>query len=174
MNRIVPGSSPIAMPVAKLGPRAKICLVTGDLAGLIVNAGVGTANSAMAVILRRLGHDVDVLYTRVDKGVPFTDRGRFIDHVEDFRKSGIRLMCLDNGGSWNDWQAVSYLSMQHLLHHQYQLAFFDEMDGNGYYSLLARRTGNSKLQATKICVTTHASRQWFWDVNQRPFTLDDL
>lgn len=174
MNKIVPAVAPIATSTLAGKARAKICLITGDLAGLIVNAGVGTANRAMAVALRDLGYDIDVLYTRVDKGVPFTDRGQFIDHVEDFRQSGMKLMCLDNEGHWNDWQAISHSCLQHLLRQHYQIAFFDEMDGNAYYPLLARRTGNAKLQGTKICITTHASRQWFWDVNQRPFTADDL
>src|SRR5437764_2042948 len=126
MNKIFPTATPIASPALSASVRGKISLITGDLSGLIVNAGVGTANRAMAVMLRSLGYDVDVLYTRVDKGAPITDRGQFIDHVEDFRKSGINLMCLDNRSDWNDWRTISYLSLQHLLRHQYQLAFFDE------------------------------------------------
>jgi glycosyltransferase involved in cell wall biosynthesis len=157
------------------GSSARVCIVTGDVAGLILNAGVGTANRAMAHLLSALGYEVDILFTRVHEGKPFCERGTFADHVEAFRNVGVNLMCIDNAGSWNDWQAVSYAALRHLIRGRYDLAFFDDMDGTAYYSLLARRTGRAELLPTVVCVTTHGAREWHFELNQMPVrTFEDL
>lgn len=155
--------------------RQSLCIVTGDLSPLIANAGVATANQAMALELRRLGFAVDVLYTRVHQGKPFCDRGEFLDHVEAFRQLGIRLIPLENSGNWNDWPRVSYLSFRYLTQNPYRLVFFDDMDGSGYFTMVARRTGNESLRQTSMCVTAHSARQWHYDLNRIPVTsFDDL
>ena len=148
----------------------KICVVTGELEGPYFNGGVGTTNRALALVLRTLGYEVDILYTDVDKGSPFCLRGKFADHVEAYRKLGIRLLCIDNDADRYNWQARSYLSLQHLLHHRYELVLFDDMDGAAYYPLLARRTGNAALRATTMCVTAHSALQWVIELNQTPIT----
>ena len=176
MNDIVPksdltsgenSSSPIG--------RKKICIVTGEIEGPSVNGGVGTANRSQACVLCSLGYDVDILYTRVEHGNPYSACGNFTDHVEAFRKLGIGLTCIDNQGNFDDWLALSYLSMQHLLHHRYDLVFFDDLFGTAYYSLLARRTGNAKLRDTMMCVALHSSMEWLADLGQPTVTrVEDL
>ncbi|HET7681521.1 MAG TPA: glycosyltransferase family 4 protein, partial [Xanthobacteraceae bacterium] len=151
-------------------PRATVCIVTGELAGPDFNGGIGTTNRALALVLRAQGYKVDVLYTRVEEGNPFSARGKFVDHVDAYRKAGIDLSCIDHYGSWNAWQTKSYLALQHLLRHRYDVVFFDDTHGNAYYPLLARRTGNAELRATKMCVTTHSATQWISDLNQTPIT----
>src|SRR6185436_5736213 len=146
----------------------KICIVTGELEGPYFNGGVGTTNRALALVLRALGYDVDILYTDVDKGKPFCLRGKFADHVEAYQQLGIRLLCIDNDADRYNWQARSYLSLQHLLHHRYEIVLFDDMDGAAYYPLLARRTGNAALRTTTMCVTAHSVLQWVAEMNQTP------
>jgi glycosyltransferase involved in cell wall biosynthesis len=148
----------------------RMCIVTGELAGPCYNGGVGTANRALALVLRSLGHEVDILYTQVAQEKPFTDRGEFSDHVKVFRKLGIALTSIEHEGNRYDWLAMSHLCLQHLLQHRYDLVFFDDLFGNGYYSLLARRMGSAKLRATKMCVTAHSALQWISDDNQIPIT----
>ena len=63
----------------------------------------------------------------------------------------------------------------HLLNEKYDLAFFDDMDGTGYYPILARRLGCAGLANTLMCVTTHSSTQWINDLNQKPIdTIEKL
>lgn len=161
-------SAPSAVKQALSG--AKICIVTGEMAGPDFNGGIGTTNRALALFLRGLGHDVDVLYTRVNEGNPFSAKSKFSDHVEAYRKFGIRLCCIDNPGAWNDWQAKSYLAMQHLLRNKYDVVFFDDTHGTAYYPLLARKTGCRVLQATTMVVTAHSATQWIADLNRTPVT----
>jgi glycosyltransferase involved in cell wall biosynthesis len=166
MNKAV--SEPEILRSLRSEPRAtrKICIVTGELEGPFFNGGVGTSNRALALELRNLGHAVDILYTHVENGEPFSIRGKFADHVASYRRLGICLICIDNQDSRLHWQAKSYLAMQHLLRHRYDLVFFDDLFGTGYYPLLARRTGNSQLRETRMCVTTHGAMEWVTELNQ--------
>jgi glycosyltransferase involved in cell wall biosynthesis len=168
MNRVISESKRVRSQSAKLSGSRKICIVTAELAGPFYNGGIGTANRALALALRRLGCAVDILYTRIHEGRPFSSRGDFGDHVKAFQKLGINLMCVDERCGRDDWQTMSYFSLQHLLRNQYDLVFFDDLFGTGYYPLLARRTGNMHLRDTKMCVTAHAPLQWIADLDQVP------
>jgi glycosyltransferase involved in cell wall biosynthesis len=170
VDKILPDSEMRLGSRVHVTKRARTCIVTGELAGPDFNGGIGTTNRALAIVLRRLGYDVEILYTRVDHGKPFSARGQFADHVKAYQRLGIRLSCIDNQGRWNDWEAKSYLSMQHLLRHRYDLVFFDDTHGTAYYPLLARRTGNADLRGTIMCVTAHSATQWIADLNQAPVT----
>jgi glycosyltransferase involved in cell wall biosynthesis len=144
----------------------RICIVTGELAGPDFNGGIGTANRGLAFALSDRGHSVDILYTRVNEGQPFSFRGGFADQVEVFARHGVRLNCIFHRGAWNDWGAKSYLVLQHLLAGDYDLVFFDDTHGHGYYPLLAKRTGNEKLQRVRFVVVTHSATQWIQDSNE--------
>jgi glycosyltransferase involved in cell wall biosynthesis len=150
--------------------RGRICIVTGELAGPDFNGGIGTTNRALALFLREQGYDVDVLYTRVENGRPFCHRGSFEDQVKAYRQLGVTLSHIDHLGKWNDWLAKSFLSMQHLIAHAYDVAFFDDTHGTAYYPLLARRTGSTELRNTIACVTAHSATQWISELNKQPIT----
>lgn len=168
MNRMIagPGLRSSAASLASTGNKA--CIVTGELAGPDFNGGIGITNRALAIALRERGFETDILYTQVHDGKPFSARGSFNEHVIEYRKLGIELYCINHAGEWDDWQAKSYLAMQHLLHHKYDLVFFDDTHGNAYYPLLAQRTGNPHLRATAMCVTAHSATQWIFDLNFTP------
>jgi glycosyltransferase involved in cell wall biosynthesis len=167
MNKPVPGIELMQSARSDAFTDRKICIVTGELEGPNFNGGVGTTNRALAIVLRELGYDVDILYTQIDDGEPRSTRGEFADHVTDYANLGIRLMCINNQSPSHDWQARSFLALQHLLRHQYRLVFFDDLFGTAYYPLLARKTGNEWLQKTIMCVTTHGSMEWTSDVNRQ-------
>src|SRR5262249_21662536 len=155
-NKLVPKIELAPEQNTALGRR--ICVVTGALAGPS-NSAIGTSNRTMALLLRELGYRVDILYTRVHEGKPTCDRGSFAEHVEAYRNLGINLVSLDHSGACSDWQAISYLALQNLIHQKYDLVFFDSLFGTAYYSLLARRTGNAELSSTKMCVAVHDTAQ---------------
>jgi glycosyltransferase involved in cell wall biosynthesis len=144
----------------------RICIVTGEFAGPDFNGGIGTTNRALALVLRAHGYVVDILYTRVDEGVPFSTKGTFLEHVNAYARLGIRLLCIPHDGAWNDWQSKSYLAMQHLLQRHYDVVFFDDTHGTAYYPLLAKKSGHEGLQRTVMCVTAHSATQWIYDLNQ--------
>jgi glycosyltransferase involved in cell wall biosynthesis len=159
----MPETSPSQRPQS-----GRICIVTGEFAGPDFNGGIGTTNRALALVLRAHGYAVDVLYTRVDHGRPFSAKGTFLEHVNAYARLGIRLLCIPHDGEWNDWQGKSYLAMQHMLQRNYDVVFFDDTHGNAYYPLLAKRSGHERLQGTVICVTAHSATQWIYDLNQTP------
>ena len=159
-------SEPPSAVEPRASERSRICIVTGELAGPDFNGGIGTTNRALALFLTSQGHRVDILYTRVSNGAPFSARGTFAEHVIAFAELGIRLFVIENSGEWNDWQAKSYEAMDHLLSRDYDLALFDDTHGAAYYPLLARRTGNKNLLRTVMAVTTHSATQWISDINE--------
>ena len=174
MNRVVSERELSGDQLSERKTGKKVCVVTGELEGPFFNGGVGTQNRALAIVLRRLGYEVDILYTQVNRGIPFCLRGTFADHVAAFQNNGIRLLCIDNEEESTNWHARSFLSLQHLLRHRYDLVFFDDMLGTAHYPLLARRTDAPGLRGTKICVTLHGSVEWSTDLNQVPAHFDGL
>lgn len=152
-------------------PKAKrICLVTSELAGPDYNGGIGTAVRGLALSLARNGYGIDVLYTRVDQMKPHCFRGSFHDQVEAYRKLGINLVCLAHDGVWNDWLGKSYQVMVHLTEQAYDHVFFNDMHGEGYYSLLGRATAHPALTTTTMSVVLHSSTQWIAELNQQAVT----
>jgi glycosyltransferase involved in cell wall biosynthesis len=159
----------------RLHDQRKICLVTGEIAGPDFNGGIGTANWGLALALRAAGFPVHVLYTRVEHGVPFCFRGEFSDQVIAFANRGIHLMSICHMGKWNDWPAKSFYVLEHLKEAAYDVVFFNDTHGTGYYSLLARRTGSSDLLNTMMCVVAHSATQWIQQINGSPIaSVEDL
>lgn len=148
----------------------KICIVTDELAGPDFNGGIGTACTGLATALAAAGHEVDVLYTRVSQGVVNCSFGSFQDHVDAFARRAVRLLSIAQEGPWNDFPAKSFSVLHHLQTHRYDLAFFNDTHGTGFYPLLSRRTGNPLLAETKMCVVTHSATQWIFDLNGEPVT----
>ncbi len=153
----------------------RVCIVTGEIAGPDYNGGIGTANRGLALALQRAGFAVDVLYTRVEAGQPFSFRRSFEEQVSAFRALGIDLMCIAHQGRWNDWLGKSLRVMEVLQAGAYDIAFFDDTHGTAYYTALAKRSGSAELARTALVVVTHSATQWIADLNQSPIqTLADV
>lgn len=148
----------------------RICLVTSELAGPDYNGGIGTAVRGLALSLVHHGYSIDVLYTRVDRMKPHCFRGSFQEQVADYRRLGINLICLTHDGGWSDWLGKSYQVMVHLTEQPYDHVFFNDMHGEGYYSLLGRATAHPELERTTMSVVLHSSTQWIAELNQQAVT----
>lgn len=146
----------------------RICIVTAEFAGPDYNGGIGTATRGLALYLANSGCDVDVLYTRVDHGEPFSRRGDFAASVADMNARNVRLMCIPHGGEWSDWAAKAYEVMLHLVSRRYDIVFFNDTHGSGFYAMLAKRAGNPALRATTLCVVAHSATQWIANANETP------
>ncbi|SDB54125.1 glycosyltransferase family 4 protein [Bauldia litoralis] len=145
--------------------RVRVCIVTGELAGPDFNGGIGTSNRGLSLALAAAGYEVDVLYTRVNDGRPFCTSGPFEQQVRSFARGDVTLRCIPHGGRWNEWLSKSYLVYRHLSRHRYDVVFFDDMHGNGYMTLLAKRAGAPELEYTTFCVVAHSATQWIFDAN---------
>lgn len=155
--------------------KGRVLIVTGELAGPDFNGGIGTANRGLALALQRAGHAVDILYTRVEAGQPFTFRGTFSEQVAAYRAQGVDLMCISHDGPWDDWPAKSFRVMEAVIARSYDIVFFDDTHGAAYFSMLAKKTGSPALAATRLVVTAHSATQWICDINQAPVSsLNDI
>lgn len=148
----------------------RICIVTDELAGPDFNGGIGTACTGLATALAAAGHQVDVLYTRVAQGQVHCSFGAFQDHVDAFDRRAVRLLSIAQEGAWNDFPSKSFAALHHLQAERYDLVFFNDTHGTGFYPLLSRRTGNPLLAGTRMCVVTHSATQWIFDLNGEPVT----
>lgn len=146
----------------------RICIITGEIAGPDYNGGIGTANRGLALALQGAGFTVDVLYTRVESGQPYSFRGRFDEQVAAFRALGINLLCINHQGKWDDWLGKSLRVMETLESRRYDVAFFDDTHGNAYYTALAKRSGSPAFAQMRLVVVTHSATQWICELNQTP------
>ena len=103
-------------------------------------------SSALISTLRAQGNAVDLIHV-LDLDEKWVDRR--------CPSPGVNLLLLESQSC--SCQERSHLCMQHILREQYPLVFFDELDGLGYYTLLARHTGNENLRKTKVCVLAYGS-----------------
>jgi glycosyltransferase involved in cell wall biosynthesis len=146
----------------------KSCVVTDELSGPDYNGGIGTACYGLATALAAAGHQVDVLYTRVAQGSVNCSFGSFQDHVDALARRSVRLLSIAQEGPWNDFPAKSFSVLNHLQASRYDLVFFNDTHGTGFYPLLSRRTGNPLLSDTRMCVVTHSATQWIFELNGEP------
>ncbi len=125
--------------------------------------------------LAAAGHSVEILYTRVANGKPFPTPEQFDHQVSRFAKAGLRLSHIDHSGAWNDWLGKSHAVLRHLSEAAFDAVLFNDTHGNGFASLLAKRTGSAGLQNTRMVVVAHSASQWIFDLNQQPVaTLADI
>ncbi|MFO1130986.1 MAG: glycosyltransferase family 4 protein [Hyphomicrobiales bacterium] len=166
----------LAHVTSEPGPSAgRVCIVTGEIAGPDFNGGIGTSNRGLALALQSAGFTVDVLYTQVDTGHPYSFRGSFEEQVAAFRALGINLLCIQHQGKWDDWLGKSLRVMESLQSRTYDVAFFDDTHGTAYYSALAKRSGSPAFAHTQIVVVTHSATQWICELNQSAVrTLSDI
>ena len=166
-------------PLSSLGASAlpqgsalRICVVS--LIGAVGNGGIGTATDAIVRHFARDGHAVTLLYTLVEKGRPVNVAmsGSTADHLRgwqdwraDLAADGVTLEMLDHQGSHNDWLAKSWCVKEFIARHDFDVVCFDEWQGTGYYSLLAKRAGLAPFAAQRHVVFTHASKQWVCKTN---------
>ncbi|MEO1249493.1 MAG: glycosyltransferase family 4 protein [Pseudomonadota bacterium] len=133
-----------------------------------MNGGIGTANLGLAMALTAAGHQVEILYTRVADGTPFPSSGEFDYQVRRFAQIGLNLSHVDHPAPWNDWLGKSHAVLARLSEAAFDVVFFNDTHGNGFASLLAKRTGSPHLQHTRMVVVAHSASQWIFDLNQQP------
>ena len=140
-----------------------LCLVTSELLGAYKNGGIGTATSHLALFLVSHGHKVDVLYTGaapIDYAHPWIRRcaaaGVDITHLE-CRQAEI----------YPEWLRETTVVYEYLRSTAYDLILFQDWEGLGFASVVARRCGLSFAQ-TRLGIVAHGPTAWLVDANRSP------
>ncbi len=145
----------------------KVCVVTSEILGPVKNGGIGTATSALIDNLAGNGHQVSILYTLVQSGEPECAERHWGHWVERLAARKITLTYLQHQGSYRDWLRKSWLVKQHLAEHDYDVVYFNEHHGSGYYTLAAKRAGLAPFKDRVHCVITHGSIEWVFNTNDQ-------
>lgn len=172
------GKQPVARTRARLPGRAakgalaplKVCVVTSEILGPVKNGGIGTATSALIAELTSSGHDVTILYTLVQGGEPECAEASWAHWVEQNARIGARLIHIPHDGEYGNWLTKSWLVKKHLEAGDYNVVYFNEHHGSGYYALAAKRAGISPFTSQVHCVITHGSIEWVVNINDQRIT----
>ena len=163
------------LPIEESGEHqfTRVCIATYEILGPSQNGGIGTAYFSLATTLASAGHDVTILYL---SGEPL---GRaVIEHwITHFRILGIRFVALPASPRTIDVpqcmltarDAYAWLRKQ-----EFDVIHFPELQGHGYYSVLAKHQGLD-FSHTTLCVGTHSPMSWIREQNhEAPYSPDEL
>jgi glycosyltransferase involved in cell wall biosynthesis len=149
-------------------PRARVCLVTAEFHGLFKNGGIGTANTGLALELAAAGAEVVVLFVDSDSA---NHKGATADLAKlkaHYRGRGITLEMLPRdplvASSAEGHLAASFSVYAYLQARSFDVVFFNECGGQGYYALLAKRAGLFR-DPPRMCVVAHGSLAWVLEIN---------
>ena len=140
--------------------KKKICIVSDDFLGPIRNGGIGTACSALGETLALAGHNVTLLYSMGDH----TETQPIDYWVSWYKAKNIRFIPLTENNIGPIIEGPSHIARsfeiyQWLKNNQYDLIYFPEWRGRGYYTALAKHQGLAFLNTT-ICVGVHSPTLW--------------
>ena len=157
----------------------RICMVTWDLAGPMLNGGIGTAFRNLAVKLSHWGHNVTILYA-LGSSVHQSSSLSFKEWQFYFKsKYSINLLPLSADTYLYDSTMavkVSYEAYLWLQEHEgeFDIIHFHEWQGTPFYSLLAKREGLA-FSNVLLAVQTHGPSVWELEgANQFPDYIDWL
>lgn len=150
-----------------------ICIVTPDILGPVRNGGIGTACTFLAEELADAGHAVSILFTLCG-----TSRSANVAWMARYQAKGINVTALD---SWlsGDRPKISptypplitaYAVHDWLAERHFDIVFFMEWQGNGFYALQAKRAG-LRFQDSFLVTNIHSPSLWH-AVNNASFPSD--
>jgi len=159
--------------------RARVCLVTTEILGLIRTGGIATVLSALAdLLVEDMGHDVTVLCLNGTRSMD----GPFDRWVAHYRRKGIALVplpapgtdpaCPPMSGIWTEgtlarrWHVLNWLDAR-----AFDLVHFNDWGGEAALCGRARAQGLA-LRRTRLVLGLHGASEWTLTGNDTP--LDSL
>jgi len=149
---------------AKSRRSLRVCIASPDIVGPIRNGGVGTACTALAQELAKVGHRVTLFYTS-----NFYENGNAQTWVDFYKPFGVEFVPLAakveppphiNPTIYeSDPAERSYRVYMWLRSQQFDVIHFPDYIGLGYFTALAKQQG-LYFQDTTICTTAHAPTMW--------------
>jgi glycosyltransferase involved in cell wall biosynthesis len=162
---IQPLSDLVLKNYADSGRRMSVCVVSSEFIGPVKNTGIATITSALAGRLVADGHDVTLLYTYVGYGKPVTGDKPWLHWVKLLAAEGVRLEHIHHQGDHRAWREASWLVKDFVGQGNFDLVYFNDYLGSGYYSLLAKRAGVAPYCNQLHCIITHGSTEWVFNHN---------
>lgn len=142
----------------KTPKKKKIAIVTLDISGPVKNGGVGTAYAALANILVAAGHDVTIIFVN-----RWTEEdSHFHLYQAYYLFKGVRLLSLHEPKprlEGAEPAQLSYATYLFLKEQHFDLIHFPDLQGLGYYCLLAKRQGLA-FASSLFCVILHGPSTW--------------
>src|SRR5436190_2726280 len=137
-----------------------VCVVSSEFLGPVKNGGLGTATSGLVRQLLSDGNRVTLLYTMVVHGKPQSGDRPWKHWVEALKADGVVLESLPHDGDNGDWLKKSWQVKEFIRERDFDLVYFNEHHGSGYYSLLAKRASLAPFAEQLHCVITHGAMEW--------------
>jgi glycosyltransferase involved in cell wall biosynthesis len=140
--------------------KKKICIVSDDFLGPTRNGGIGTACSTLGETLALAGHNVTLLYSMGD----YTETQPIDYWINWYKAKNITFIPLTKNSIGLTIESSSHIARsfeiyQWLKNKQYDLIYFPEWRGRGYYTALAKHQGLA-FSNTIICVGVHSPTLW--------------
>jgi glycosyltransferase involved in cell wall biosynthesis len=154
------------------GKALSVCVVTSEFLGPIKNGGIGTATSGLIEHLNATGHRVTVLYTQVFHSVPHCSELNWDYWVNAFQERGIELQYIPHTGAYSEWREKAWLVKDFLGERPFDLVYFNEHHGSGYYALSAKKAGIEPFASQLQCLITHGSIEWVSNINDQPLQTE--
>ncbi len=142
--------------------KVQICIVTPDLLGPVRNGGIGTACTSLAEFFASGDHRVTLLFTRFG-----TSEDLHADWVARYQRQDIEVVFAESLKAHIQRRVFPNhppLKMAHLVHdwlatRSFDVVFFMEWQGNGFYAMQAKRSG-LRFQDTVFITVTHSPSIW--------------
>lgn len=156
--------APAGAAAGKSRRSLRVCIASPDIVGPIRNGGVGTACTALAQELAKVGHRVTLFYTS-----NFYENGNAQTWIDFYKTFGIAFVPLEakvqppphlNPTIYeSDPAERSYRVYAWLRDQEFDVIHFPDYIGLGYFTALAKSQG-LHFQNTVICTTAHAPTMW--------------
>jgi hypothetical protein len=118
----------------------RVCIATYEILGTSQNGGIGTAYFSLATTLASAGHDVTILYFPSER----SDQTAIEHWITHFRTLGIRFVALPHAQRTikvPQFMLTSRDAYTWLQKQQFDVTHLPELQGHGYYSVLAKHQG---------------------------------
>ena len=152
----------------RFAPARRICIVTNEFNGLHKNGGIGTANTGLALSLAESGFEVTVLYCSPLK-ISNSELARLRRSYAD---KGVALEIIGETPvlrrPFESPSSVSYAVFLFVRERRFDVIYFHDNCGRGYYSLLAKHTG-CYPNAPLLLVVAHGPSEWVYELNCTPY-----
>lgn len=176
-NHVLAGAMPASDESSRLpeernlsghSERLRVCLITTEFHGLFKNGGIGTANTGLALALAGAGFDVTVAFADADESGPRIREGNFPDLQEKYKRLGITLDYVPVSPSmhraFDDPRSASYCVYLYLKQRSFDVVYFNDCGGHGFYALQAKHTGVFP-NAPIMYVVAHGPHEWVLELN---------
>ena len=156
------------LPLPKVrGAAMKVCVVSSEFQGPVRSGGIAAATTGLLDRLVADGHGVTLLYTLVQNGMPECSDKDWGYWVHALRKQGIQTEHIPHQGGYWQWREKSWQVKEFIARREFDLVYFNDHHGSGYYAQLAKRSGLAPFSQQLHCVITHAAMEWVFDVNEQ-------